>query len=793
VSRSDLGLAALRSGLIQLGRYLRRGSAAYGVLLIALLLTVIAWYYVRQVVEEQNRDSFQESTQVTQEAIERRTKAYLDAMFGARGLYYASDSVTRKEWSDYVKGIDPAGRFEGLQALGYAQMVDHEQRESFMRRTRDEGLPEMRPDPNSGEERSAYFPLTRTGPLGEANQSMLNYDFYAESVHKETMHLARDSEEPRATKMVYVLSEAPRNSTADLSLRRGFVVYLPIYQEGEPLGSVGERRRALRGFIVGSFISDELLEGIFKGSFDPAIDLEVYDGGSTASSPLLYDRDGIRRDEKKRNEFLFEEESQMEVAGRQWTLYFTTLPAFEEGAESNLPPFVLASGLVVSLLMFGITLLVVRSRTRAEHYSKDLEVANEELASFYYSVEQELGTARSIQHALLPKDLPKLEGWKLAYHYQPAREVGGDFYDFLRLDDGRVGLVIGDVSGKGIAAALVMANTQSVLRAVARRGNIAPGQVLAEANEVLYAYIPSGTFVTCFYGVLDPKSGRLVYANAGHDPPYMQRGKDAQELRARGMPLGLMPDMPYEEEEADLAAGDDLLLYSDGLVEAHDPEGQMFGFPRLRKLIMAQDARSGEELVDFLLAELTRFTGADSEQEDDITLVTLERSKAGMRDLGAPLQPDMAGTDSDRRVLADFTLASEPGNERPAMEKVAEAVKELPLSGQRLDRLKTAVAEATMNAMEHGNRYDPDVSVNIQVWLLKDRLLVRIIDRGSGPLSSLKAQGPNLEAKLEDAQTARGWGVFLIERMVDEVRVSGNPDHHTVELVMRLEAGKDAG
>jgi serine phosphatase RsbU (regulator of sigma subunit)/CHASE1-domain containing sensor protein/anti-sigma regulatory factor (Ser/Thr protein kinase) len=791
VSRSDLGLAALRSVLIRLGRYLRRGIAAYGVLLIALLLTVIAWYYVRQVVEEQNRDGFEESTQATEEALERRTKAYLDAMFGARGLYYASNSVTRKEWSDYVKGIKPAGRFEGLQALGYAQMVDPEQKESFMSRTRDEGLPEMRPEPNPGGERSAYFPLTRTGPLGGANQSMLNYDFYAESVHKETMDLARDSGEPRATKMVYVLSEAPPDSTADLALRRGFVVYLPIYQEGEPRGSVGERRRALRGFIVGSFIGDELLEGIFKGSFDPAIDLEVDAGGSAASSPLLYDRDHIRHDEK-RKEYLFFKESRIEVAGRQWTLYFTTLPAFEEGAESILPPFVLASGLVVSLLMFGITLLVVRSRTRAEHYSKDLEVANEELASFYYSVEQELGTARSIQHALLPKDLPKLEGWKLAYHYQPAREVGGDFYDFLRLDDGRVGLVIGDVSGKGIAAALVMANTQSVLRAVARRGNIAPGQVLAEANEVLYAYIPSGTFVTCFYGVLDPKSGRLVYANAGHDPPYMQRGKDAQELRARGMPLGLMPDMPYEEEEADLAAGDDLLLYSDGLVEAHDPEGEMFGFPRLRKLIMAQDARSGEELVDFLLADLTRFTGADSEQEDDITLVTLERSKAGMRDLDAPLQPDMTGTDNDRRVLADFALASELGNERLAMEKVAEAVMELPLSGQRLDRLKTAVAEATMNAMEHGNRYDPDVPVNIQVWLLKERLLVRIIDRGSGPLSSLKAQGPNLEAKLEDAQTARGWGVFLIERMVDEVRVSGNPDHHTVELVMRLEVGRDA-
>jgi serine phosphatase RsbU (regulator of sigma subunit)/CHASE1-domain containing sensor protein/anti-sigma regulatory factor (Ser/Thr protein kinase) len=792
VSRSGAVLAALRSRLIRFGRYLRHRAAAYGVLLIALLLTVIAWAYVRHTVEVQHRARFEDSAQATQEALERRTKAYLDAMFGARGLYYASDSVTRKDWSDYVKGIKPAGRFEGLQALGYAQRVDPEQRETFMRRTQDEGLPEMRPDLNRGGERSVSFPLTRTGPLGEANQSMLNYDFYAEDVHRETMDLARDSGEPRATKMVYVLGEALPNSTADLALRPGFVVYLPIYQEGEPVGSVGERRRALRGFIVGSFISDGIVGGLFKGSFDPAIDFEVYDGGSTASSRLLYDRDGIRRDEKMRNEFLFFKESRIEVVGREWTLYFTTLPAFEEGAESNVPTFVLASGLVISLLIFGITLLVVRSRTRAEHYSKDLEVANEELESFHNSVEQELGTARSIQHALLPKDLPKLEGWKIAYHYQPAREVGGDFYDFLRLDDDRIGLVIGDVSGKGIAAALVMANTQSVLRAVARRGNIAPGRVLAEANEVLYAYIPAGTFVTCFYAVLDPESGRLVYANAGHDPPYSQRGGDAQELRARGMPLGLMPGMPYEEKEAVLAAGDDLLLYSDGLVEAHNPEGEMFGFPRLRKVIMTQSAGSGEELVDFLLAELGRFTGADSEQEDDITLVTLERSKIEMGDLEGPLQPDTTDTYGGRRVLADFTLPSKPGNERPAMEKVADAVKGLPLSELRLDRLKTAVAEATMNAMEHGNRYDPEVPVKIQVWLLKERLLVRVIDRGSGPLSSLTAKGPDLEAKLEDAQTPRGWGVFLIERMVDEVRVSGNPDHHTLELIMRLEADKDS-
>lgn len=187
-------MAALRSGLTRFGRYLRRATAAYGVLLIALLLTVIAWYYVRQAVEVQNRARFEDSTQATQEALERRTKAYLDAMFGARGLFYASDLVTQEDWSDYVKGIEPASRFEGLQALGYAQRVDPEDRESFMRKSRDEGLPGMRPDLNPGGERPAYFPLTYIGPLGEANQSMLDYDFYAEGVHREPMDLAAIAE-----------------------------------------------------------------------------------------------------------------------------------------------------------------------------------------------------------------------------------------------------------------------------------------------------------------------------------------------------------------------------------------------------------------------------------------------------------------------------------------------------------------------------------------------------------------------------------------------------------------------
>jgi serine phosphatase RsbU (regulator of sigma subunit) len=174
-----------------------------------------------------------------------------------------------------------------------------------------------------------------------------------------------------------------------------------------------------------------------------------------------------------------------------------------------------------------------------------------------------------------------------------------------------------------VPAALVMSTTCGMLR-LAAQGSSSPGQMLQGVNEVLFPNIPANMFVTCFYAILDPKSGHLLYANAGHDLPYLHRNGDAEELRARGMPLGLMPGMSYEEKETILYSGEAALLYSDGLVEAHDPEGEMFGFPRLRDLI----AEHGEKrsLGELLLEELYSFTGERWEQEDDITLLTLRRS-----------------------------------------------------------------------------------------------------------------------------------------------------------------------
>jgi predicted ester cyclase len=238
-------------------------------------------------------------------------------------------------------------------------------------------------------------------------------------------------------------------------------------------------------------------------------------------------------------------------------------------------------------------------------------------------VEQELEVARRIQQASLPKEVPQLQDWQIAPYYQPAREVGGDFYDFLELADGRLGVVVGDATGKGVPAALMMASTRSTLRAVAQACE-SPGDALRRVNDPLATDIPSNMFVTCFYAILDPKSATLSYANAGHDLPYLHRNGEAEELRARGMPLGLMAGMSYEEGEASLGEGGCVLFYSDGLVEAHDPQGEMFSFPRLRALI----AEHGEErsLGEFLMKELYSFVGEGWQQEDDITLLTLRRS-----------------------------------------------------------------------------------------------------------------------------------------------------------------------
>lgn len=402
-------------------------------------------------------------------------------------------------------------------------------------------------------------------------------------------------------------------------------------------------------------------------------------------------------------------------------------------------------------------------------------------------LEQELRIARLVQQTLLPQELPALDGWHIAAHYRPARSVGGDFYDFLQYSDGRLGLIIGDVTDKGVPAALVMASTRATLRGVAidyaaaqntTESVVDPGQVLARANDLICPDIPPKMFITCFYALLDPKTGCLQYANAGHDVPYVKRGNSFIELRARGMPLGLLPGMPYEVQELQLEPGDSILFYSDGLVEAHNPQKEMFGFPRLSEYVATH--AGGAALIESVLEDLEIFTGPNWEQEDDVTLMTLERAADG----GQRTTDDDAMR-GEWKILDEFQTPSAEGNEREVMKRVAEAVKDI-LPASRLEQLKTAVAEATMNAMEHGNKNNPDIPVAVEVKASPTLLSVHITDEGgSVPIPDNPA--PDLDLKLDGMQSPRGWGLFLIKQFVDEMNIVTDEKHHTVELIWHLE------
>lgn len=383
-------------------------------------------------------------------------------------------------------------------------------------------------------------------------------------------------------------------------------------------------------------------------------------------------------------------------------------------------------------------------------------------------MEQELAVAQLIQQHFLPVELPQPAGWSIEAFYRPARAVGGDFYDVVERPDGTIAFTVGDVTDKGVPAAMVMAATRSLLRAAGEElGD--PGAVLARVNDLLHGDIPSRMFVTCLYGVLNPRTGALRFANAGHNLPFVQTHDTATELRATGMPLGLMSGMPYDETAAHLHPGQVLLLHSDGIAEAHAPDREMFGIPRLGSVV-AQPREGRGGVIARVLAELDRFTGPGWEQEDDITLVALRWA---------------AADEPAEQLLAEFRVPSEAGNERQVMRRVADAATPAGLATERLEKLKTAVAETAMNAIEHGNRNDQVLPVLVRVIRRAGDLVVEITDRGGSPIPI--TESPDIDLKLSGEQSPRGWGLFLIQSLVDAMHVTTHEGGQTVHLVMHLE------
>ena len=255
--------------------------------------------------------------------------------------------------------------------------------------------------------------------------------------------------------------------------------------------------------------------------------------------------------------------------------------------------------------------------------TRDLEEKNAQLDRAKRRMEDELAIAHSLQGAILPKTLPQHGAYSGDALMTPAREMGGDFYDFFVLPDGRFGVVIADVSGKGVSAAFFMAITRTVMRAAAHDVDRA-GACLRLVNDEICAQNPHDLFVTLFYGILDPATGRFVYANAGHNTPFLVRGSGEIEMLplTGGVAVGVMPGLTYNEDDVTLAAGDTLFLYTDGISEAMNGGGETFDEARLQAALTTADRASVGDVIEDVTLAVAEFVG-QADQSDDITCLVL--------------------------------------------------------------------------------------------------------------------------------------------------------------------------
>ena len=268
---------------------------------------------------------------------------------------------------------------------------------------------------------------------------------------------------------------------------------------------------------------------------------------------------------------------------------------------------------------------------QAEAYEKEIyeqayQAEVKAMVAEYEKVSKELAIAKRVQATFLPPEVPEIDGWQIAVTLEPAREMSGDFYDFIPLANGRIGLVIADVADKGMGSALYMALSRTLIRTFAPDFDTAPEQVLQAANQRVLSETSSDLFVTVFYAILDPASGLLTYCNAGHNPPflYSANGGGMKTLTRTAIPVGVLPETVWEQGSVAMQPGDLLVMYTDGVTEAEDEFAVFFGEERLKAVATANLGRSVDIIESKVVTAVLDFVG-DAPQFDDITLMLLAR------------------------------------------------------------------------------------------------------------------------------------------------------------------------
>jgi len=403
-------------------------------------------------------------------------------------------------------------------------------------------------------------------------------------------------------------------------------------------------------------------------------------------------------------------------------------------------------------------------------------------------ISQEFDIARRMQAEMLPKTAPRISGLKIESLSLPATEVGGDFYDFLPFNGNRFGVVIGDVSGKGVSGAMVMTGALSAIRFAAEERQTA-AEILERSNRRLVNDIQVNMFVAVFCGIFDLEKNVLYYSNAGQTMPMLYRNGEVsflpQSENGDRFPLGIRRQVKFEQMQIALQPGDLLVFYTDGIVDMMNGTTEPFGFERLQASIKKHAQVSLTELPRRLIADAETYTGGRAHL-DDLTLMAVRVEKLASPASGKLEMADAAIERSETPGEVRLSLPSYIGYERMAMDAAAAMAKMMGFSAARVEDLRTAVSETCINAIEHGNKLNAANSVDVVVRSEAQTLTVQVFDNGGGFINVAHTV-PRLEEKIHGNGNPRGWGLFLIEKLVDHVEFKTMPElGHVTTLTMRL-------
>jgi serine phosphatase RsbU (regulator of sigma subunit)/anti-sigma regulatory factor (Ser/Thr protein kinase) len=364
-------------------------------------------------------------------------------------------------------------------------------------------------------------------------------------------------------------------------------------------------------------------------------------------------------------------------------------------------------------------------------------------------LKRELQVAQRVQTSLIPRCAPRLAGWDFAAHWQPARTVSGDFYDFIPLPRAEsempeCGIVMADVADKGMPAALFMAVTRSIVRASVTATR-APAEAIKQANRLVCADSHQGLFVTLFYAQLDPLTGDLAYVNAGHTPAWIHRYAAAEwlDLPRTGKPLGLFRQQTLDQQLAHLEPGDLLFLYTDGVLEATNPQGEVFGPERVRQLLLENRNLSAARLTTKLEEALQTFCG-DQALFDDITFAIVKRVQPG------PFTWSLA--------TAELTHLA------PIRDFVIETAEQFGADQQAVDDLVLCIDELATNIVMYGYQEQPN-PIELTLWLEAGTIVVKLRDQAP-PFDPTQLADPDTSLPLS-ARPIGGLGIFLVRRLMN--------------------------